>query len=367
MRVLVVSHPPLEAELGAAQIALHLAAALRRRGHDARAWSPEPLPAGTRGWNLWRRQREGIERFAAAAGPFDVIDTPALTASPKVARAGRLVVRSVQPEMRYLLHGVARDLGRRPSPRALARALVGCRQGAAIVNGWRRGQKVLCLGSLELAWMRRRFPFWHAKLGCYDCAPAPAERAALAAVRRQRNAAGARAPLAEGVRFLWIGRWAAHKGTARLLRFLAARAVSHPADTLTLAGCGRGPERDLPAAWLRDGRVNIVATFERTALPALLAAHDAGLFTSDVEGWGLSLNEMLESGLPVYATAAGAVEDLLPFFPGTLRPFPPPDHGGVAPAAPVDLGANGYEARFNWDAIAGAYERQALAPGSGAG
>jgi glycosyltransferase involved in cell wall biosynthesis len=415
VRILLVSHPPLAAELGAAQAALQLAAALRRRGHDADAWSPEPLPPDTRGWNLWRRQRQAIERFAGDAGPFDVIDTPAISASRALARAGRLVVRSIQPELRYLVHAVARDAGRRPAPRALARALVSSRQGAAILAGWSRASVVLCLGSLELAWMRRRFPFWRAKLAAYDGAPAPGERAALAEVRLRRQAeppggaaavpggvgkpggvAGAagggdlsaasdasvtgeigaagglprtgaiRGPggglRGGGARFLWIGRWAAHKGTARLRRFLAARAVSHPADTVTLAGCGEAPARELPAEWLLAGRVRIVPRFARAELPALLAAHDAGLFTSDVEGWGLSLNEMLESGLPVYATTAGAVADLLPYFPGALRPFPPPPDGTVPPAPPMDLAANGYDERFSWDAIAAAYERLALAP-----
>jgi glycosyltransferase involved in cell wall biosynthesis len=411
VRVLLVSHPPLTAELGAAQVALQLAAALRARGHDARAWSPEPLPPDTRAWNLWHRQARAIERYAREAGPFDAIDTPAISASRSLARAGRLVVRSVQPELRYLGHAVARDAGRRPGPRALARALVSGRQSAAILAGWSRASVVLCLGSLELAWMRRRFPFWRAKLAAYDCAPAPGESAALAEVRLRRLAGsattaaaarcgdacpdradgaggnasgGVRAPgeggglsglrgagridgaggmggRGGGVRFLWLGRWAAHKGTARLRRFLAARTVSCPADTFTLAGCGEAPARELPAEWLRAGRVRIVPRFTRAELPALLAGHDAGLFTSDVEGWGLCLNEMLESGLPVYATAAGAVADLLPYFPGALRPFPPPPQGDLPPAPPADLAANGYEARFHWDAIAAAYERLALA------
>jgi glycosyltransferase involved in cell wall biosynthesis len=353
-----VSHPPITAEMGAAQIALNLAAGLRARGHDALAWSPEPLPPGTSWWNLWRRQRLAIERFAGAAGPFDVIDTPALSASAKLARAGKLVVRSVQPELSYLVRGAVGDL-RRPSPGALPRTLIGGWHCGAILAGWRRARVILCLGSLELAWMRRRFPFWKSKLGTYDCAPAGHDRAALAAVAGQRRPSGAELA-GGGVRFLWIGRWAAHKGTGRLRRFLGARMASHPSDTFTLAGCGTAPARELPDAWLRAGRVRIVPEFARAELPALLAAHDAGLFTSEIEGWGLSLNEMLESGLPVYATPSGAVPDLRPYFPGALRPFPPPEGGGVTPAAPANLAANGYLARFDWDAIAGSYERQAL-------
>jgi glycosyltransferase involved in cell wall biosynthesis len=359
VRILLVSHPPLTAELGAAQIALNLAEGLGSLGHDACAWSPEPLAPGARWWDRWLHQRRAIDDFVASAGPFDVIDTPAISASGEMARAGWLVVRSIQPELLYLWHEVADDLTRRHSPRSLAHGLVGGRQAAAILGGWRRSGAILCLGSHELAWMRRRFPCWRGKLGMYRCAPAAAERAALAGVRRERSAARSR----EGVRFLWMGRWSVHKGTGRLLRFLRARAAAHPEDSFTLAGCGEIAERELPGAetLLRDGRVRLLPAFRRAELPALLADHDAGLFTSTVEGWGLSLNEMLESGIPVYASPAGAVADLLPFFPGALRPFPPPVTGEVEPVPAEDLEANGYEVGFNWVTIAGDYERQALA------
>ncbi len=349
----MVSHPPLTAELGAGQTALCLAEGLRGRGHDAIAWSPEPLPPGTRWWNLWRRQTRGIERFAAEQGPFDVIDTPAISASARLARFGRLVARSVQPELRYLYLDLRNDLARHPSPRAMVNAVLGLPRAAAIVSGWRRASRILCLGTHELAWMRRRFPHWASKLGLYVCALPPGDSEALAEVRRRRS--GAAGP---GVRFLWIGRWSAQKGTRRLLRFLRERLAMSADDTFTIAGCGPAAERDLPAEALRSGRVRLLPAFPRRELPALLAGHDAGLFTSDVEGWGLGLTEMLESGLTVFATEAGAVADLRPCFPASLRPFPPPVEIGFAPRE--DLEANGYRERFSWPAIARSWEEQVL-------
>jgi glycosyltransferase involved in cell wall biosynthesis len=354
LRILIVSHPALSAELGAAQIALNLAEALRARGHDARAWSPEPLPRDTRWWNLWRRQTQGIERYAAEHGPFDVIDTPAISASRRLASCGQLVARSVQPELRYLALDVRRDLARRPSPRALANAVLAGPRANAILGGWRRAAKILCLGTHEFDWMRRRFPGWAHKLGRYVCALPSAEAEILARVRRSR-----RAPAGPGTRFLWIGRWSVQKGTSRLLRFLRERIASHPLDTCTLAGSGPAAERDVPSEWLREGRVRLVPSFSRPELPGLLAEHDAGLFTSDIEGWGLSLTEMLESGLPVFATEAGAVLDLRPYFPRSLRPFPPPAEIAAAPLE--DLAANGYRERFSWPAIAASWEEQVLA------
>jgi glycosyltransferase involved in cell wall biosynthesis len=354
VRILIVSHPPLSAELGAAQVAINLAAALSERGHDVRTWSPEPLAASSHWWNRWLAQRRAIEHFAAAQGPFDAIDTPAISASRRLARCGSLIVRSVQPELQYLFHGVRSALGHGPSPAALAQAALAGPQACAILDGWRSARAILCLGSHELAWMRRRFPRWQSKLGLYFNALAPAERPALAEVRRRR---GRLDPTA--VRFLWIGRWTAHKGTRRLVRFLAKRISTSPRDTFTLAGCGTLAERDMHGEWVRRGRVKLVPSFTRAELPSLLAAHEAGLFTSDLEGWGLSLIEMLESGMMVFATEAGAVADLRPFFPASLRPFPPPPV--IAAKPQEDLDGNGYYQTFSWHEIACAYERQALA------
>ena len=353
MRILIVSHPALDRESGAAQIALNLAAALGERGHDAVAWSPEPLPPDTRWWNVYQRQRRAIERFAAAEGPWDVIESPAVSATRRLARLGFLVVRDVQPELLYLRDALKRELRLR-SPRTLFHTLGGTLLAAALVGGWRRARLVLCLGSRERDWMAAAFPRWQGKLRTYVTAPADAEKGALAEVRRRR----ALAPEGEGIRFLWIGRWSPHKGTAALLALIAARAGAD--DRFTLAGCGAGAERELPAEWLRSGRVRVIPAFRRADLPDLLAAHDAGLFTSEVEGWGLCLNEMLESGLPVYATEAGGVDDLRPYFPHALRPFPPPER--IARDLPrEDLEANGYQSRFNWGAIARGYEETLLA------
>jgi glycosyltransferase involved in cell wall biosynthesis len=350
MRILVLSHPALNAEAGAAQTALCLAAALRERGHDAVAWSPEPLPAGG-SRALWRRQRAAIERFVMANAPFDVIDSPAITATPGLAGCCvRLVVRSVQPELRYLFHAARADVLRLPTPRALRHALSALPRAAAIRRGWHLAHRILCLGSLELEWMRRRYPRWIHKLGFYVSAPEPEQRDALLRVRRERVAP------ARLRRFLWIGRWSAHKGTGRLVRFIRRQLPSLGAQ-LTIAGCSEldGRQRSQLAA----PGVTIVPTFTRQELPQLLGEHDAGLFTSDIEGWGLGLVEMLESGMPVFATLAGATADLRPYFPRSLRSFPPaPDE---APAAVEDLRTNGYLDRFTWERIAADYETYALA------
>ena len=225
----------------------------------------------------------------------------------------------------------------------------------AVLGGWRRADFILCLGSWELAWMTRRFPHWSGKLGFYVCAPSPGDRKALADVRRRRSSG----PPSPGTRFLWIGRWSQHKGTRRLLHFLAERLHTHPGGFLhdRRVRPGRGPGD--PAGDLPDRKGPLNPFVPQIRPPSLLEAHEAGLFTSDVEGWGLSLSEMLESGLTVYATEAGAVADLRPFWGSRLQPFPPAADR-FAPGAAGEPDLDGYLARFSWPAIARHYEEVAL-------
>ena len=350
MRILLVSHPPLSPELGAAQVAVNLAQALSARGHAALAWSPEPLPPSLHRWTRWTGQARAIGRFVADHGPFDVIDSPPISIGARWARQARVVARSVQPELLYLASNLRAQLVR-PSHHTPVAVIQSALAARAVVRGWRRAAVILSQGTLEYEWMRRRFPGLSPRLGRYVVAPSPGEQEALSTVRRSRR----RRPSGSGRRFLWIGRWSAQKGTRPLVRFIAERAGACPGDSFTLAGCGEAAARDVPPRLLAEGRVRILPFFARGDLPGILAEHDAGLFTSVVEGWGLCLNEMLESGLEVYATPVGGVPDLAPLWGSMLRPFPPPlveagGGGGVEP----DL--EGYFARFSWPAIALHYE-----------
>ncbi len=170
-----------------------------------------------------------------------------------------------------------------------------------------------------------------------------------AAVRRCDKSTQTR----RGLRFLWLGRWHPHKGTDILTKFIDKRAKQNPDDTFTIAGCGRDAVQQLPKTLIDSGRLSVVPGFPRSQLAEMLGRHDVGLFTSRTEGWGLVLMEMLEAGLTVYATGVGAVPDLKPFFPNTLRSFPP--------EANLILSAQRWEQEheycqvFNWDTIAAHY------------
>ncbi|HAG81042.1 MAG TPA: hypothetical protein DCL61_07685 [Cyanobacteria bacterium UBA12227] len=166
--------------------------------------------------------------------------------------------------------------------------------------------------------MRKWFPWWKNKLSYYVNALSKTDQEALAQLRIARQN-----PSGDSLKFLWIGRWVSHKGTDILLDFITQWTAIRPQDNFTIAGCGIGAEKDCPVELIQSGKLKIIPSFERTQLCSLLANHHIGLFTSKVEGWGLVLNEMLESGMPVFATPVGGVSDLHPFFKEKLKLFPP--------------------------------------------
>lgn len=351
MRILVATHAPLSTEFGASQLAINLGLGLRAHGHEVTFWSPQPLPPGARWWQTLRVMRARFDAFLKTQeGPFDVIDCPANFVTRRAARsAASVVARSVQPDILYLWA----DLTSRRN-RSLIKTLAHLPFESAyflynvalVVRGWARADRILCLGSLERGWMARRFPWWGGKLSHYFVAPSEEDRRALAKVRDCRSPRAA-----DRLRFLWMGRWTPHKGPHALLDFIKRWHAERPQDTFTIAGCGAGAEQDCPAELLRSGALKIIPSFKRPELYALLAAHDIGLFTSRFEGWGLSLNEMLESGMPVFATRAGGAADLAGLGGVELLPFPPTEQA----LSNVESGKTLPEIYFrelNWDRIA---------------
>lgn len=349
MRLLLVTHPPLDGRLGAAQLALELGGALRERGHEVTLWSTTEATAAA-GLPYGPAAEEHLLLALLRGSTFDAIDIPATSLTPAVAARGFTIARSFQPELQYLRADLLADL-RRASPRLPAHLWRALRQRRRLLRGWRLADRILCLGTLERDWMARRYPQWNSKLFSYGAAPARLGHDALVALRAAR-----RAPASDG-RILWLGRWAAHKGTALLRRLVETRGELRRRG-LTLAGCGDAPARRWPRDWFTRGIVRVVPDFAPAELPTLLAQHAVGLFTSTSEGWGLSLSEMLESGMTVYATDAGAVRDLRAYFPDTLRPLAAEERFAAHP--PEALHETGYLSTFTWPAIAARYEAELL-------
>lgn len=57
IRILIVTDVPLSAELGAGQMTLNLAEALRSLGHDVTLWSPHPVPPKIKRHRQWARSK----------------------------------------------------------------------------------------------------------------------------------------------------------------------------------------------------------------------------------------------------------------------------------------------------------------------
>ena len=350
MRILIVTHAPLTAEFGASQIALNLGEALRAHGHDATVWSPQPLPENIRWWRSLRAMRASLDNFLSAAQAFDVIDCPPCLITRRTSRSAVVIARSTQPDLLYFWHEMTgRGIRGVKSLYLPFEFLYTLYHITLVLGGWSRARRILCLGSIELNWMRRWLPWWRHKLNTYFITPSASDQLALRDVR------SARVALTEDkIRFLWIGRWVVHKGRKQLLDFIARWNVARPQDTFTIAGCGSVAEKEFPVELLRSEVVSLVPSFKRSELSELLARHDIGLFTSSVEGWGLSLNEMLESGMVVYATQAGGVSDLRPYHE-SLRKFPP-ELASIS-ANPTKHSLNAYFDVFDWSNIAQSYLR----------
>jgi glycosyltransferase involved in cell wall biosynthesis len=351
MRILIVCPCPIQLELGAVQVHLNLAASLRELGHTVRVWSPFPLREVHFAASVLK-MRTMLGSFLRSGEVFDVVDCPAyLLRGSFVDTKTTWVARSVQPDILYFwesLRGQARSsVGAMTRTAARTAWMAGI--AALIQRGWAVSDVVMCFGRTERAWISDWFPWLRPKLRSYDGAISEADRAELASVRHARRPRSENQP----VRYLWIARWADHKGTDTLLAFLRARVAEGTNERFTIAGCGPiGAQALAPLA--HSGLVRAVPEFTRADLPGLLAAHDAGLFTSRVEGWGLVLNEMVESGLPVYATTAGGIDDIRSVLGPFIQNFPPPP-GAPLPSPPSAEALARYEARFRWPTIAASY------------
>lgn len=359
IRILIATHSPISAEFGAGQMAINLAEALRGQGHDVTLWSPYPMPNLTRWWQgiqSIQLMRSKLDAFIETQEPFDVIDCFPVLITKRVAQSALVVARSVQPDILYWAANLINPKERGIKKNILLpfNYLMALANILLLLQAWKKSNYILCLGSLELEWMNKWFPWWRSKLIFYVNALSKTDQTELTKIRQDRkNYEG------QGLRFLWMGRWTPHKGITELLDFIVKRAASHPQDTFTIAGCGTNPSEDFPPELILSDRIKILQSFDRSQLYSLLANHDVGLFTSKVEGWGLVLNEMLESGMPVFATSAGGVPDLQPFFK-MLKPFPPPLQL-IPDILSFSTSIEDYYRVSSWETIAEKYTYQILA------
>ena len=321
LRILIVSQDRLCPEFGAAQMAINLASGLRLWGAEVTLWEI-PIKKTPSWWfaplSSWKTE---LDRYVAQEGPFDIIDAPAQAFTKKLSKQAFCVARSVQPHLSYLWMNLKKHKFSRVRDLFwFVRSLFTTpHQVYHQIVGWLYADLILCLGTTERNWIVSKFPMWKNKTFHYLNAIAEEDQLRLKKVRENRISV---IP-SKGLRFLWIGRLASHKGPELLFQFIKKRLKLNTSDTFTVAGCGENYVRDIPEKLRVNKRFKVIPRYSRSELPAILASHDVGLFTSTAEGWGLSLNEMLESGMIVYATEAGGVRDIKSVSKTMLKRFPP--------------------------------------------
>jgi glycosyltransferase involved in cell wall biosynthesis len=100
-----------------------------------------------------------------------------------------------------------------------------------------------------------------------------------------------------------------------LLIEAVARCNAALARPVTLSIAGDGPERARLEASIRAhglaGKVTLLGMVGREQMPALMAAHDAFVLTSDYETFGVVVAEALASGLHAIVTDCGGPTDII--------------------------------------------------------
>jgi len=358
LRILIATHAPLLPEFGAAQMAINLGNALRILGHDVSFWSPHPIPKSIRSWNRYFYMKKGLRTFLQTQPNFDLIDCPSFMISSQIKNKSLIICRNVQPELLYILshfnteHSMSlKDTLKLPLDwfNAILHAI-------SVIYGWSISDHLFCLGSYEYRWMNKWFPCWKNKLVVYYNAISKSDQDKLASIRTNRLRTKD-----ISIKFLWIGRWVPHKGIKELTYFINYWHKIRPHDNFTLAGCGDNFKSKMLQKLSKCSYVKVIPYFAREEVFDLLANHHIGLFTSRVEGWGLSLNEMLESGMPVFATTAGGVEDLKSLLGDRLKSFPPTIESATSNLNLTPWPKELYQQLFTWDSIAKAYLQKIFA------
>jgi glycosyltransferase involved in cell wall biosynthesis len=142
-----------------------------------------------------------------------------------------------------------------------------------------------------------------------------------------------RAQLGQQDVLVYVGRFLQHKNLARLLTAFERSAFGRAGGRLVLVG-GEGDEvkrlRRLAAS--RAATIDVRGTCSEDELDLLLATSRALVLPSLEEGFGLPAYEAAASGLPVAASATGALTELPP---GTVELLDPHDVDDMAQA--IDL------------------------------
>lgn len=281
-------------------------------------------------------RRFGFRERGARFTPVQVSTVPRPRADSAAVRALRTAVAGADVVHTHGLRATALT-GLALGPRRPGRTpLVATWHNALIGGGIRRG----VLAGLEVLAARRADVTLGAsadlvsrarRMGAPDARLAPV--AAPAMPTPERDPADVRAELGATGRplVLAVGRLASQKDYDTMLGAAAHWAGRSPRPLLVIAGTG--PERERLQRVIDGERLDVVLLGHRDDVPDLLAAADVFVLTSTWEARALVVQEAMRAGLPVVATAAGGVPELV----GDAAELVPPVNPAAVASAVVGL------------------------------
>jgi glycosyltransferase involved in cell wall biosynthesis len=172
-------------------------------------------------------------------------------------------------------------------------------------------------------------------------------------------------PRAEAGYVLYFGRLDIfQKGIDTLIEAFAIVAASNPAARLRIAGRGKDAEavRGLVMAANLSDRVEIRGSVSESERRALLAGATVQVMPSRFEGFGMVAAEAMAAGVPLVATRAGSLPEVVDAPAGGIL-VPPSDPAALAAALDqllrdraardrLSRTARGSAERFRWEAVA---------------
>lgn len=360
MKLLIVSHNPLVAELGGPKVVIEFAAAAARVGGSVELWSANdlgvrlPINHGSVG-EFSARVAEVINH---RAGDYDVIEIdhtwfprPVGTLTDQLLLVARSVLLATHfeylrwPRSNRLRHVLGRVLrGDRVVREQIERALCTMR-AADLINVCNTHDRSNLLGR----------GFADEKILVQPFGLTDARRAALASANSAPDAPD------RPQRIAFVGTFDYRKGAIDFPGIVQAVLRSRPGATFRLIGTsGLFPDepavrRCFPAD--AQAALQIIPKFAADELPGLLDGCDVGIFPSYLEGFPFGVLEMLAAGLPVIAYDAPGPPMMLPaewlVRPGDIAGMSARVERLLAGDRQALRGqARACAARFRWDDIA---------------
>ncbi len=308
MRVLLVSFVDDNRWSGMGKWTHCIAHGLKQLGHQPTAWFSNDFPALQHrwrwavllfpvvlAWRIWRRRSDFDAVVIHEPGGFwyGLMRRLRLPVPPMVAMCHNVESKHFYEMVDFTAAGLA------TIPRAT-------RIKVPLFRLWqsdgaiRFSDHVICLSSIDRDYLRQR-------LGI------PSERITRMANGVSAVNIAARPRSASGSRVLFVGGWLDVKGRCVLPSLWAKVRAQSPESTLTILGAGQSADTVL-ADFAAEHRSSITVIVRLTGEAELIdqyARHDVFLMPSLSEGSSLALLEAMAAGMPVVATRAGGIPDVI--------------------------------------------------------